>query len=140
MQLLASEERSVAAAECELSFLYNAQEQARLARLREEAAWLARCDRLVPRLLVVVATRAVAATGVSVATQAHAFGVVLVWGTWAARPFTGLAASRGTPGVPATACRQREEAAAARREARRRQQEAAAAAAAAAAAGEGEGT
>ncbi|PSC75815.1 TATA box-binding -associated factor RNA polymerase I subunit B [Micractinium conductrix] len=40
--LLASEERSVAAAECELSFLYNAQEQARLARLREEAAWLAR--------------------------------------------------------------------------------------------------
>jgi hypothetical protein len=39
-QAAASLESRMIGAECEVSFLYNAEEQARLARLQEEAAWL----------------------------------------------------------------------------------------------------
>lgn len=41
-QLLAGLECSMIGAECEVSFLYNAEEQARLARVLEEGAWLKR--------------------------------------------------------------------------------------------------
>ncbi len=39
LQLVLGIERSLIAAECEVSHLYNAEEQARLARIREEGIW-----------------------------------------------------------------------------------------------------
>lgn len=41
-QLLTGLERSMIGAECEVSFLYNTEEQALLARVQEEGAWLKR--------------------------------------------------------------------------------------------------
>lgn len=40
--LLAGLEQAMIGAECEVSYLHNTEEQARLARVREEAAWLKR--------------------------------------------------------------------------------------------------